>query len=184
MTHPWTAPIPAAARALAQRFAALVPVIRTPRTVLRAPRIGDFDAWFGIMGSVRAVHIGISDAAQAWMDFGSNVANWLLRGHGLWTITNHDDDVLGFVMVDFEPGDAEHELGYFICEAAEGQGFVTEAAAAARDYALNVLRLPSLVSYVAPENLRSAGVAARLGAVKDSTLDGCDIWRHHPQEGV
>ena len=184
MIHPWNTALSDPSQILCNAFCAVVPVISTPRTILRAPRVSDFDAWFGIVGSKRALHIGgPSSKAQAWFDFGSNVANWLLLGHGLWTVTTLGDDTLGFVMVDFEPGDAEQELGYFLCEAAEGHGYATEAVRAARDYALNQLQLPSLVSYIAPDNQRSAAVAARIGAVKDGALDGWDIWRHHPKEG-
>jgi RimJ/RimL family protein N-acetyltransferase len=61
---------------------------------------------------------------------------------------------------------------------------MTEAAAAARDHAIHVLNLPSLVSYIAPANQRSAALAARIGAVKDSVLDGWDVWRHHPKRAA
>lgn len=182
---PWTAPVPQGAQALAQSIAAQIPTLTTPRTTLRAARLSDFDAWLAIVGSDRAQHIGgPSTPAQAWFDFGSNIANWLLRGHGLWTVTDHAGSTLGFVQVDFEPGDTEHELAWFLSASAEGQGYMTEAATAARDHATQVLRLPSLVSYIAPANLRSAALAARIGAVKDSVLDGWDVWRHHPKRAA
>ena len=185
MIRPWNAPMSDASLALAQRIGAVVPVITTPRLTLRAPRITDFAAWFAIVGGARARHIGgPSDEEEAWFEFGSNVANWVLRGHGMLTICSAKGEVLGFVLLGLEPGDQGHELGYLLCDTAEGQGYATEAARAVRDHALDVLQVPSLVSYVAAENHRSAAVALRLGAVRDGMLDGCDIWRHHPKEGA
>ncbi len=182
MIRPWTAPLSDPSQALAQRFRDLVPVIATPRSTLRAPRLEDFAAWHSIVGGPRGVHIGGPMAEdEAWSEFCAGLAVWTLRGHGMWTIAGPGDAVLGFVLIGFEPGDQEHELGYLLCEGAEGQGYATEAAAAVRDYALNVLCLPSLAVYVAPDNRRSAAVAARLGAVKDGMIDACDVWRHHPK---
>lgn len=185
MIRPWTAPISAPSQAIGASIRALVPALSTPRTTLRAPVIGDFLAWSHILTSARAIHVGgPMDADDAWLEFCEGMAAWALRGHGMWTLTDHSGTVLGFVLLGFAPGDGEHELGYLLCEAAEGQGYVTEAAAAARDYAVSALRLPSLVSYISPENLRSGAVAMRLGATRDGMLDGCDIWRHHPKVGA
>jgi RimJ/RimL family protein N-acetyltransferase len=185
MIKPWTAPLSGPSQAMAQRIAALVPVLTTPRLTLRAPLLDDFGAWFAIVGGDRAEYIGGAlDEDEAWAEFCTNTANWMLRGHGMWTINGPGSQVVGFALLGFEPGDQEHELGYLMCVSGEGQGFATEAAAAARDYAVQVLGLPSLVSYVAHENHRSAAVAERLGAIRDGVIDGCDIWRHHPKERV
>jgi RimJ/RimL family protein N-acetyltransferase len=87
---------------------------------------------------------------------------------------------VGFVLIGFEPGDLEPELGWLFLPAAEGQGYAAEAATAARHHALSVLGLPSLVSYIDPANDRSARLAARLGARRDGEVDGADVWRHAP----
>jgi RimJ/RimL family protein N-acetyltransferase len=180
--RPWTAPLAPQAAALAQRFGALVPGLETARCLLRAPVLADFDLWCAVLCTDRAAHIGGAVAPdEAWFDFCLNVASWSLRGHGMWAVTDRAGVLLGFVLIGFEPGDREHELGYLFGAAAEGKGYATEAAAAARDHGLGALRLPSLVSYVAPENTRSAALAHRLGAWRDGMIDGCDVWRHHPK---
>lgn len=181
MIHPWTAAVGPAAEALARRIAALVPQLTTARLILRAPALADMPAFATIYGSDRAVHIdGPYGAADAWFDFAAATALWLLRGHGMWTVTDRAGHVLGFVAIGFEPGDHEHELGFVFLDQAEGHGYASEAALAARDFAFQVLHLPSLVSYVAPENTRSRALAQRLGAVLDGHLDGSEVWRHHP----
>jgi RimJ/RimL family protein N-acetyltransferase len=53
-------------------------------------------------------------------------------------------------------------MGWALYDGYEGQGYATEAAKAARDWAQG--RLASLVSYTHASNTRSVAVAERLGA--------------------
>jgi RimJ/RimL family protein N-acetyltransferase len=118
---------------------------------------------------------------DAFTEFAATCGLWLLRGHGLWTVElKAGGAVLGFVLIGFEPGDQEPELGYLFCPASEGQGFATEATMALRDHAFGALGMDRLVSYIAPENPRSARVAERLGAVRAADFDGAQVWVHRP----
>lgn len=166
----------------AEQVVAAIPVLRTARLVLRAPVLADFALWAEIVCSERGASIGGPFGPdEAWDHFCRAVALWVLRGHGLWTVTLGEGEVAGFVLIGLEPGDAEPELGFLFRAAHEGKGLATEAAAAVRDHAFGALGLPGLVSYIAPENARSARVAERLGAdCLPETLDGSRIWRHHP----
>ena len=184
---PHETPIPGPAADFAGLLSARIPVLETARTRLRAPRLSDMDAWTEVLCGPATEHLGgpfTRDAAFA--EFATTTALWLLRGHGLWTVEARDGQVLGFVLIGFEPGDEEPELGYLFRPIAQGQGLACEAAIAARDFALKTLRLPSLVSYVAVDNAPSNALAARLGACADGALSGCTIWRHHPspQQGA
>jgi RimJ/RimL family protein N-acetyltransferase len=98
----------------------------------------------------------------------------------MWAVTLADTGAtLGFVLINMEPGDEEPELGYLFLQSAEGHGYASEAARVARDHARDVLNLPSLVSYVDPENHRSSALAKRLGARLDEQMvDGSQVWRH------
>lgn len=182
MTTPWSYPLAEGAAALAARLAGTVPVLLTPRLMLRAPVIADFAAWAEIVCSGWGAHIGGPFGMdEAWDDFCRAVAVWMLRGHGLWTVVAGEGEVAGFVLVGFEPGDAEPELGFLFREGYEGKGLAAEAAVAARDHAFDILGLPVLASYVAPDNLRSARLVQRLGAEPVAGLqDGSQVWRHHP----
>ena len=63
-----------------------------------------------------------------------------------------------------EPGRRfEIELGWTLARDASGRGYATEAATAARDWALRELRPPRLISMILPENERSQRVARRIG---------------------
>jgi RimJ/RimL family protein N-acetyltransferase len=178
---PWTSPLTAGMDRQATSVATAVPVLRTARLTLRAPRLGDFPAYAAIASSDRGVHVGGPlTETEAWDDFCRMTANWLLRGHGVWAIETHAGDTVGFVLIGFEPGDADPELGWFLIESAEGQGYASEAAMAVHHHAFARLGLDRLVSYIAPENAASARVAARLGARPEGDLDGSQVWVHRP----
>jgi RimJ/RimL family protein N-acetyltransferase len=182
MNAPHETPVPGPAADFAASLAARVPVIDTPRLRLRAPRLTDAPAWIAIFtGPDAPFLLGAMTRDEAFRDFAATAGQWLLRGHGPWTVEDKaEGGVLGFVLIGFEPGDAEPELGYLFLPEARGRGLAFEAAQAARDHALNSLRLPSLVSYVAQGNTRSDLLAQRLGAWADGLCGGCTVWRHHP----
>lgn len=184
MIAPHEAPAPAGpASALADRIAAQIPVIGTARLRLRPPRLADFQTYAAIACSDRAGFMGgPMTREEAWDDFARMCVVWLLRGHGAWMIVDKEGDAtLGAVILGFEPGDREAELGFALLPEAEGRGIATEAATAVRDHARDVLRLPSLVSYIDPGNAASIGVATRLGAIRDAMdVEGCAVYRHFP----
>lgn len=173
-----TLPLTAGMAAQAHAIAATLPQMRTAQTLLRAPRLADFDAYRAIACSDRGKHIGGPMAeAAAWDDFCRMTATWVLRGHGAWAVSGADDHTIGFVLIGLEPGDAEPELGYLFLSCSEGQGLAHEAASAARDHAFGTLGLATLVSYIDPANTRALALARRLGGRADGVLDGCAVWR-------
>lgn len=171
------------AAALAQRISARIPLLETARLRLRAPRITDFQFYARIACSQRARFMGgPMTREEAWDDFARTCSTWLWRGHGAWVMEGKADGApLGVVVLGFEPGDQDPELGIALIQAAEGRGLALEAARAARDYAFRSLDLPRLVSYVSPDNTRSIALMERLGAQPEPTLlDGSLVYRHTP----
>lgn len=160
-----------------------LPTIVTERLILRSPRVTDFDAYAEIACSERGRFFGGPMSREdAWADFASMTGGWLLHGHGLWTIGGAEG-VLGFVLLGFEPGDAEPELGFMLCQTAEGRGIACEAAGAARAHAFETLGFTTLVSYIDADNTRAIALAERLGAVADGEIAGpdgasCRVFRY------
>lgn len=172
-------PTPGPASETVAALTACIPVLRGHRVRLRATAVSDFDAYCDIICTDQGRHLGpLIGPEDAWYDFISLSANWALHGHGGWAVETGTGDVAGFVMIGLEPGDLEPELGYLFRKTFEGKNFAFEAASLALAYAQSELSLPSLVSYIAPENTRSIALAKRLGAIKDGALDACDIYRH------
>jgi RimJ/RimL family protein N-acetyltransferase len=87
-----------------------------------------------------------------------------------WTITTRADAV----------GDYEIELGWMLGRQFWGNGYATEAALAARDFAFGELGLERVISLIAEENVASAAVARRLAMEieGDTGLHGMrvNIW--------
>lgn len=174
----------------AARLQSALPVLETERLTLRAPRIEDFEAYAAIGESDRGRYLVAdnSDRDALWLDFAQMVACWLLRGHGVWTVeTRADAKAIGFVLLGFEPGDHEPELGYLFLPEAEGQGYAQEATRAARAYAFDTLGLKTLVSTIDHGNARSIRLAERLGATRDAAAEAAhnhaiQVFRHMPGE--
>jgi RimJ/RimL family protein N-acetyltransferase len=163
----------------------MIPVIETPRLILRPHVPADFPAYAALMASPRSVGMGGPfDERQAWGMFCHEIACWPLFGHGGLTITRRDTgEAVGMVEINAGPLFPEPELGWQLYDGWEGQGFATEAARALLDWAFANLPHASFVSYTGPENVASQAVARRLGAVIDPDAavqdEGDIVWRHH-----
>lgn len=132
-------------------------------------RMEDWPDYLELMRSDRARYMGgpLSKAA-AWGLFCQDVAQWPLMNLGALMIEDRDSGrCLGQVGINHGPLFPEHELGWFVYEHAEGHGYAREAAQAFRVWARDVRGLPTLVSYMDPDNHRSARLAEKLGAVLD-----------------
>mgnify|MGYP001044208204 FL=1 len=161
-----------------------IPTLRTRRLVLRPMLEADFPAYRNLMASPRSVYMGGPfDEARAWGMFCHDIACWTLYGHGgLMIDVAATTECVGQVGINHGPLFPEKELGWLLYDGFEGQGYVTEAATALRDWAFAELQLPSLVSYFDPANVRSIAVAERLGAVRDEAAPRQDpedvVYRH------
>ena len=179
MTRAHEIPFPGPAAEFAATLAAQLPVLQTERLTLRPSALPDFPDWADILCGPDGQWLGGPFTRdQAFTEFAAAVGTWLLRGHGPWTVETKSGEVLGFVLIGFEPGDIAPELGYFFHRSAHGRGYAVEAAKAVHAHAFEHLALPELVSMIDPENARSQNLALRLGAAPDGTVDGAQIWRH------
>ena len=162
------------------------PTLQTARLTLRPPVADDWPALAAFLASDRSRWMGGPFGLRdAWGIFCHDVALWPLFGHGALMIERRDTgETVGQVGINAGPLFPEHELGWFLYEGHEGNGYATESAGCLRDWAFATLGLHTLVSYVYPDNLASSRVAERLGAVLDPNAarqpgDETDlVWRH------
>lgn len=164
-----------------------IPTLQTERLILRPPVMEDWPEYHALMISDRALYMGGPHSTKAaWGMFCHDVALWALMGHGALMMQDRaSGQCLGQVGINHGPLFPEKELGWLVYPQAEGKGYAYEAAAAFRDWAFTVRGLQTLVSYIAPPNVRSIRLAQRLGAVPDETAarqdgDLDDLVFRHP----
>lgn len=161
----------------------MTPEIRTARLTLRPLAMGDHAAYLAFVTSERARYMGgPHDADMAWQWLTNDVALWALQGFGGLAVTL-EGRIVGQVSVTQGIDFPEPELGWFLLEGQEGQGYAREAAAALKAWVIAQARVRTLVSYIDPANAPSIRVAEALGAVPDAAAarpegSGCRVYRH------
>jgi RimJ/RimL family protein N-acetyltransferase len=166
-----------------------IPVLETERLVLRAPELDDFEPFAAYLASPRSIYEdGPMDRARAWKEFASGRALWDLRGYGTWSVAERASGAYLGEAGLYQPAHyPEPEIGWMVLAKAEGKGLAREAALAVRSWAYGSLGLTTLVSYIDPRNVRSIGLAERLGARRDDAApkpegEVCVVYRHPSPE--
>jgi RimJ/RimL family protein N-acetyltransferase len=175
----------------------------TERLCVRVETPDDADALYElfadpvVMGGLGREPLTSLQDARAMIEGG--VRAWEAEGLGPFVLETAAGRVVGragvmlFDRRDWTPstwaaaGDhAQPELGWSLARMHWGQGYATEGAAAIRDWAFQRRSLACLVSLIAPDNLRSQRVAARLGAspaetvLPAATLRATVVWSYPP----
>jgi RimJ/RimL family protein N-acetyltransferase len=144
-----------------------VPVLTTDRLLLRPFAEGDLDAYTAMMAEpevCRYLGHGPLEREEAWRQIALFVGHERLRGYTLQAAELRETgELVGRVGLWRPEGWPGLEVGWALALPAWGHGYATEAAAAWRDYAFDVLAAPELCSIVHRDNAPSAGVAERIG---------------------
>jgi RimJ/RimL family protein N-acetyltransferase len=105
---------------------------------------------------------------------------WASHGWSWWAVGSLESGeflgAVGLLLVDLDapfndPEDPSIEVGWRLRRAAWGQGFATEAATAALDWAFGLQAAEEVVSFTAPVNHRSRRVMEKLGMRHDPDGD-------------
>ena len=160
--------------------------LETPRLYLRLMHLSDIDDLLKIFGDSKVM------ASFDTVPFNrEQMENWVQRniehqkshGYGLFSVILKSEGILigdcGLEHMEVE-GDLATELGYDFRSDYWNQGFATEAASAVRDYAFNVLHLPSLISLIRVGNEGSKRVSQKIGMrfVNEFTKNGIHYWKY------
>jgi len=155
-------------------------VIDTERLLLRLPEPRDVDGLAEALGDEEVVRYlsGVTRTREEIREVVDRMLHhWDRYGSGLFTIERREDGAVlgraGFLVWDPRTwehglraeleGPLETEIGWTLGRRHWGFGYATEAAIAARDWALRELRPPRLISLIHAENVRSQRVAEKLG---------------------
>lgn len=153
--------------------------LETERLVLRRfDQPGDRDAFAAICADAEVMEWlgGPLDRAQADARIDRVEASWDANGHGRYLVERRSDGAfLGWsgIMPAFEtlPIAGVPEMGWRLVRDAWGQGYATEAAAAAIADGFRRLGFPEIWAFTSPGNLRSQAVMRRLGMARRSDRD-------------
>ena len=155
-------------------------MIETERLRLRLPEPRDVDGLTEALGDEEVVRYlsGVTRTRDETRDVVDRMLrHWDRYGSGLFTIERREDGAVlgrvGFLVwdpwrwvhgleVDLD-APLETEIGWTLARRHWGHGYATEAAIAARDWALRELDPPRLISLIHPDNVRSQRVSEKLG---------------------
>ena len=139
----------------------------TERLRFREMGPADLDAMAALLGDPEVMRFypapKTRDEAADWIAW--NQRNYAEHGHGLWIVETHEGEFLGDCGLTYQPinGRTELEVGYQVRADLQGRGYATEAAAACRDLARDVLDAELLVAIIHPDNVPSQRVAQKIG---------------------
>lgn len=169
----------------------IAPVLQTDRLMLRPHRPDDLDDCFAMMSDPQVMrHIKGPPPSR------EDIWNRIMRYSGVWHIfglgmfavfeaaTQHYVGDVGFghfgrgLGADF---DGYPEAAWMLNTAHQGKGYASEAVAKAHDWLEQTHPYHRTVCIIAPDNLPSNAIAAKLGYHKFATAHykGAELILHH-----
>lgn len=152
--------------------------LHTRRCVLRQWQDSDLVPWaeMNADAEVRRFFPDVLDAERAGAEASRCRDAIAQRGWGMWALEIPGTfRFAGFVGLNVPHYDAPFvpavEIGWRLPRAAWGQGFATEAAQAALEFAFDRLALREVIAIAVPANAASLRVMERLGMHRDTTGD-------------
>lgn len=141
--------------------------IETDRLILRPTQAEDFEGWAALMAdSEGSRHIGgLQPRAVAWRGFLSMAGAWAIQGYAMFSVIEKSTGRWIGRIGPWQPeGWPGPEIGWGLLRSAWGKGYATEGAAAAMDWAFDVLGWGEVIHTIDPENVASQVVARKLGS--------------------
>jgi RimJ/RimL family protein N-acetyltransferase len=143
-----------------------VPVLETARLVMRGFTADDFEPYAAATADPEVQRFigGSMGRAMAWRSLAMNIGHWHLRGYGQWALERRADGrTIGRAGLWNPEGWFGVEVGWRLDRDVWGNGYATEAARAALDWAWASLETDRVLSVIDPRNTASMRVAERLG---------------------
>ncbi len=160
-------------------------ILRTERLVLTPVAATDFDDLLALWSNpdfTRHIMGRALSGEEVWFRLLRDLGHWATLGHGNWTVRLEDGGgYVGSVGVfdyhrDLDPPFDAPELGWGVSPAFQGKGYAAEALSGVLIWADQTLAAPRTVCMIAPENLTSLKLAARVGFRPYATT----TYKDHP----
>lgn len=150
-----------------------IPVLKTPRLILRGHRLEDFEAMIGIWTDPivhKYFHGPTLTREDIWSRFLRGFGQWLVMGYGLWAVEEKASGTyvgtVGMMEVKREmepPLEGIPEVGWTFASRVHGRGYATEAMLAGLHWADETLGKRRMFCIIAPANSPSIRVAEKCG---------------------
>lgn len=143
-------------------------IIRTERLGLRQLNAADLPELNRMLGDPEVMSYYPEPwspaKVDAWLE--RNLLSYADHGYGIWAIERLTDGTFlgecGLLWQVVE-GVRDVEIGWHVHKEHWRRGIASEAAAAIRDHAFELIGLPRIISIILPANVPSRGVAERIG---------------------
>lgn len=151
--------------------------IQTERLSLRTWQEADRDAFAALNADPIVMKDlgGPLDRGDSDRKFDRYVKAWESNRYGRWLVETIGGEFLGYCGVmpvrDDHPIGLHDEIGWRLIRKAWGNGYATEGAQAALIDAFRRVKLPEVLAYTAPDNLRSQAVMEQLRLRRDASRD-------------
>lgn len=165
-------------------------MLRAARLTLRRWREADREAFAALNADPGATWDlgGPLGRSQSDAKFDRYVAAF--ERHGFCRFALHDSQELFLGYAGLMPSPPDHplgphaDIGWRLARSAWGQGYATEAAAAALHDAFTRIGLGEVLAYTSPDNARSQAVMQRLGLQRDPARDFSRVYDGTPWHGL
>jgi RimJ/RimL family protein N-acetyltransferase len=165
-------------------------MLRAARLTLRCWRETDREAFAALNADPEATLDlgGPLDRSQSDAKLDRYVATFERHGFCRWALQDSQQHFLGYAGVMPSPPDhplgPHAEIGWRLARPAWGQGYATEAAAAALLDAFTRIGLGEVLAYTSHDNVRSQAVMQRLGLQRDPARDFSHVYDGRPWQGL
>lgn len=163
----------------------IIPIVETPRLILRSWSPSDADRLYSILQEKDIFKYFPRAWApeRPWVDkyIHHHLCHWEEHGYGHWAVVNRESgEVIGWNGLEYLPETSETEVAYLLGRESWGRGFATEAAAAAVDFGTDTCRLKPIIGLVHPGNIASIRVLEKIGLVLSNraTYWGMEFLRY------
>ncbi|KEK23103.1 GNAT family N-acetyltransferase [Bacillus gaemokensis] len=143
-------------------------LIRTERLFMRKPSIEDIDEFYEIVKNNEvdkwlAVSRGMS-REEAEQYVGKLIEHWNQNGFGVWLVFNTTTgEMMGHCGLRYIDGTKDVEIMYLLDLKFWGNGYATEAAQAAIQYAFHTMKINRLIARIRSANDKSKNVLEKSG---------------------
>lgn len=168
-----------------------IPMITTPRLVLRPFTLSDFDALFKIVQEPDIFRYFPTQSAwpmdkvERYINY--QIAHWQKYKYGHWAVVIRETgQIIGWNGLEYLPDTDETEVGYLLNGMFWGKGMATEAAKAAVKFGINKVGLKEIIGLTHPENIASQRVLEKSGLsfTRSAPYFGVEMFRYAIQASV